>query len=177
MLSRNKRGNILGAARRRRWRSVASHIVRIRHFSISIMRSLVSTHRSRVSPDGTARRRLATTGFGLLNSPSRSTVPCSRAFYAFLVLQKHTVATFGGVHIDGFLLDTAPDCAPGTTTQIRYLKRADRLTHILVTRGVCRDSRAVPMLHAEASDQTMSRCPCTRRSKSTTDGRGSTRLG
>jgi hypothetical protein len=127
----------------------------------------VSAHRSRVSPDSTPGRQPATTGFGLLNSPS--CVPRSRAFYAFLIVQKNTVATFGGGHIGGFLLDTAPDSAPGTTTQIRYLKLIEQLTRIPATRGVGRDNRAASMLHAKPRDHKMSRCPCTCRPKTTTD--------
>jgi len=56
------------------------------------------------------------------------------------------VATFGSDHIDGFLIHIAPDCADGTTTQIRYLKLIDRLTRRLVDVGVRLENPTATML-------------------------------
>jgi site-specific recombinase XerD len=67
-------------------------------------------------------------------------------FHRYLCSRGQTVATFGPDHIDGFLIHIAPDCADGTTTQIRYLKLIDRLTRYLVDVGVRQGNPAATIL-------------------------------
>jgi site-specific recombinase XerD len=67
-------------------------------------------------------------------------------FHRYLSSRGQTVATFGADHVDGFLIHIAPDCADGTTTQIRYLKLIDRLTRRLVDVGVRQENPAAMML-------------------------------
>jgi len=63
-------------------------------------------------------------------------------FHRNLASRGQTVAAFGSDHIDGFLIHIAPDCADGTTTQIRYLKLIARLTRYPVDAGVRQEDPA-----------------------------------
>jgi len=67
-------------------------------------------------------------------------------FHRYFSSRGQTAATFGADHVDGFLIHIAPDCADGTTTQIRYLKLIDRLTRHLIDVGVRQENPAAMML-------------------------------
>jgi site-specific recombinase XerD len=67
-------------------------------------------------------------------------------FNDYLIAHRATVANFGADHIDGFFAELAQDCAPGTTTRLRYLKLIDRLTRHLVNIELRRDNPAAQML-------------------------------
>ena len=70
-------------------------------------------------------------------------------FLRYLSAHRHTVATFGADHIEGFFTHIAPDCAEGTTTEIRYLKLIARLTRHLVDVDVRKDNPADTMLSTQ----------------------------
>lgn len=67
-------------------------------------------------------------------------------FHRYLVGHRQTVATFGVDHVDGFFQEISADCAPGTTTHIRYLKLIDRFSRHLVAIGERKDNPAAEML-------------------------------
>jgi site-specific recombinase XerD len=67
-------------------------------------------------------------------------------FHRHLVARHQTVATFGADHVDAFFDEISNDCAPGTTTHIRYLKLIDRFTRHLVAVGLRKDNPATGML-------------------------------
>jgi site-specific recombinase XerD len=67
-------------------------------------------------------------------------------FKRYLIAHRQTIATFGADHVDGFFTEISSGCAPGTTTQIRYLKLIERLTRHLAANEVRRDNPAAEML-------------------------------
>jgi integrase/recombinase XerD len=67
-------------------------------------------------------------------------------FHRYLAGHRQTVATFGADHVDGFFQEISMDCAPGTTTHIRYLKLIDRFSRHLVAIGEHKDNPAAEML-------------------------------
>jgi len=71
-------------------------------------------------------------------------------FHRFLVDHRRTVATFEAEHIDAFFSEIANDCAPGTTTHLRYLKLIDRFSRYLVAMEVRASNPAAAMLARES---------------------------
>lgn len=67
-------------------------------------------------------------------------------FNDYLVAHRATVTSYGADHLDGFFTDLAQDCAPGTTTRLRYLKLIDRFTRHLVNVELRADNPAAQML-------------------------------
>ena len=67
-------------------------------------------------------------------------------FHRYLVSHRRTVATYGADQVDAFFEEIATDCAPGTTTHIRYLKLIDRFTRHLVAIDERKDNPAAEML-------------------------------
>src|ERR1700748_3037264 len=67
-------------------------------------------------------------------------------FHRYLVGHRQTVATLGVDHVDGFFQEISADCAPGTTTHIRYLKLIDRFSRHLVAIGGRKDNPTAEML-------------------------------
>ena len=74
-------------------------------------------------------------------------------FNDYLNAHGATVASFGADHIDGFFAELAQDCAPGTTTRLRYLKLLDRVTRHLVNIELRTDNPAALMLVNETWPQ------------------------
>jgi len=74
-------------------------------------------------------------------------------FNDYLIAHRATVASFGADHIDGFFAELAQDCAPGTTTRLRYLKLIDRFTRHLVNIALRGDNPAAQMLVNESWPQ------------------------
>ncbi|BAO93118.1 tyrosine-type recombinase/integrase [Caballeronia cordobensis] len=74
-------------------------------------------------------------------------------FNDYLIAHRATVASFGADHIDGFFAELAQDCAPGTTTRLRYLKLIDRFTRHLVNIELRGDNPAAQMLVNESWPQ------------------------
>ena len=70
-------------------------------------------------------------------------------FNDHLAAHRATVASYGADHLDGFFTDLAQDCAPGTTTRLRYLKLIDRFTRHLVNLELRADNPAAQMLSNE----------------------------
>ncbi|MDR5809173.1 hypothetical protein [Caballeronia sp. LZ019] len=70
-------------------------------------------------------------------------------FNDYLVGHRATVTSYGADHLDGFFTDLAQDCAPGTTTRLRYLKLIDRFTRHLVDLDLRADNPAAQMLANE----------------------------
>ncbi|MDR5755125.1 MULTISPECIES: site-specific integrase [unclassified Caballeronia] len=71
-------------------------------------------------------------------------------FNDYLIAHRATVATYGADHLDGFFNALAQDCAPGTTTRLRYLKLIDRFTRHLVNIELRADNPAAQMLVNES---------------------------
>src|ERR1700712_3736256 len=71
-------------------------------------------------------------------------------FNRFVVAHGQTTRTFGSDHIDGFFGELARDCAPGTTTRLRYLKLIDRLVRHLVAMELRSANPVTQMLVAES---------------------------
>jgi site-specific recombinase XerD len=71
-------------------------------------------------------------------------------FNDYLTAHHATVASFGADHLDGFFNDLAQDCAPGTTTRLRYLKLIDRFSRHLVNIELRADNPAAQMLINES---------------------------
>ncbi|AQH05379.1 integrase (plasmid) [Burkholderia sp. KK1] len=71
-------------------------------------------------------------------------------FNDYLVAHCATVTSYGADHLDGFFTDLAQDCAPGTTTRLRYLKLIDRFTRHLVNVELRADNPAAQMLINES---------------------------
>jgi site-specific recombinase XerD len=71
-------------------------------------------------------------------------------FHDYLTAHRVTVANYGADHLDGFFTDLAQDCAPGTTTRLRYLKLIDRFTRHLVNVELRADNPAALMLVNES---------------------------
>lgn len=71
-------------------------------------------------------------------------------FNQYLAGHRATVASYGADHLDGFFTDLAQDCAPGTTTRLRYLKLIDRFTRHLVNLELRADNPASQMLVNES---------------------------
>ncbi|MFM0523029.1 tyrosine-type recombinase/integrase [Caballeronia jiangsuensis] len=67
-------------------------------------------------------------------------------FNDYLIAHRATVASFGADHIVGFFAELAQDCAPGTTTRLRYLKLIDRFTRHLVNIELRAENPAAQML-------------------------------
>ncbi|WP_250537037.1 site-specific integrase [Caballeronia sp. AZ10_KS36] len=67
-------------------------------------------------------------------------------FNDYLIAHGATVASFGADHIDGFFAELAQDCAPGTTTRLRYLKLIERVTRHLVNIELRTDNPPALML-------------------------------
>ncbi|WOD14727.1 tyrosine-type recombinase/integrase [Paraburkholderia kirstenboschensis] len=70
-------------------------------------------------------------------------------FQRYLTSRGVTVAEFGTDHIDGFFADLDRDCAPGTSTRLRYLKLLDRLSRHLALLGLRADNPAASLLPQE----------------------------
>ncbi|WP_250487054.1 tyrosine-type recombinase/integrase [Caballeronia sp. GaOx3] len=70
-------------------------------------------------------------------------------FNDYLIAHGATVASFGADHIDGFFAELAQDCAPGTTTRLRYLKLINRVTRHLVNIELRTDNPAALLLGNE----------------------------
>ncbi|WOD14416.1 tyrosine-type recombinase/integrase [Paraburkholderia kirstenboschensis] len=70
-------------------------------------------------------------------------------FHRYLTSHGVTVAEFGTDHIDGFFADLDRDCAPGTSTRLRYLKLLDRLSRHLSLLGLRTDNPAATLLPQE----------------------------
>ncbi|WP_250475147.1 site-specific integrase [Caballeronia sp. GAFFF1] len=71
-------------------------------------------------------------------------------FNDYLIAHRQSVATFGADHLEGFFTDLARNCAPGTTTRLRYLKLIDRFTRHLVNMELRADNPAAAMLNNES---------------------------
>jgi len=71
-------------------------------------------------------------------------------FNDYLTTHRATVADYGADHLDGFFTELAQDCAPGTTTRLRYLKLIDRFTRHLVNIELRADNPAAQMLINES---------------------------
>jgi site-specific recombinase XerD len=71
-------------------------------------------------------------------------------FNDYLTTHRATVADYGADHLDGFFTELAQDCAPGTTTRLRYLKLIDRFTRHLVDIELRADNPAAQMLINES---------------------------
>jgi site-specific recombinase XerD len=67
-------------------------------------------------------------------------------FHRYLAAHRQTVATFGEDHVAGFFDHISADCAPGTTTHIRYLKLIDRFTRHLVAIDARKDNPAADLI-------------------------------
>lgn len=70
-------------------------------------------------------------------------------FYRYLTGHGVTVMEFGTDHIEGFFADLDRDCAPGTSTRLRYLKLMDRLSRHLTVLGLRTDNPAAALLPRE----------------------------
>ncbi|ABK06907.1 hypothetical protein Bcen2424_0153 [Burkholderia cenocepacia HI2424] len=70
-------------------------------------------------------------------------------FHRYLRSRGVTVAEFGTAHIDGFFVELDRDCAPGTSTRLRYLKLLDRLSRHLSLLDLRSDNPAASMLPQE----------------------------
>jgi site-specific recombinase XerD len=70
-------------------------------------------------------------------------------FNRFLIAHGQALTTFGSDHINGFFEELARDCAPGTTTRLRYLKLIDRLVRHLVAMELRLANPAAQMLASE----------------------------
>jgi site-specific recombinase XerD len=70
-------------------------------------------------------------------------------FHRYLTGHGVTVMEFGTDHIDGFFADLDRDCAPGTSTRLRYLKLLDRLSRHLSLLGLRTDNPAAALLPRE----------------------------
>ncbi|WOD14294.1 tyrosine-type recombinase/integrase [Paraburkholderia kirstenboschensis] len=70
-------------------------------------------------------------------------------FQRYLTIRGVTVAEFGTDHIDGFFADLDRDCAPGTSTRLRYLILLDRLSRHLALLGLRADNPAASLLPQE----------------------------
>jgi site-specific recombinase XerD len=70
-------------------------------------------------------------------------------FHRYLRSHGVTVMGFGTDHIDGFFADLDRDCAPGTSTRLRYLKLMDRLSRHLSLLGLRTDNPAATLLPRE----------------------------
>ena len=70
-------------------------------------------------------------------------------FHRYLTGHGVTVMEFGTDHIDGFFADLDRDCAPGTSTHLRYLKLLDRLSRHLSLLGLRTDNPAAALLPRE----------------------------
>ncbi|MFM0441896.1 tyrosine-type recombinase/integrase [Paraburkholderia strydomiana] len=70
-------------------------------------------------------------------------------FHRYLTSHGVTVLEFGTDHIDGFFADLDHDCAPGTSTRLRYLKLLDRLSRHLSLLGLRTDNPAASLLPRE----------------------------
>jgi site-specific recombinase XerD len=70
-------------------------------------------------------------------------------FHRYLRSHQATLATFGTDDIDGFLAHLEHDCAPGTSTRLRYLKLIDRLTRHLTALKLRTGNPAAAMLTSE----------------------------
>lgn len=71
-------------------------------------------------------------------------------FNRFLLAHGQAPTTFGSDHINGFFEELARDCAPGTTTRLRYLKLIDRFVRHLVAMELRSANPAAHMLASEA---------------------------
>jgi integrase/recombinase XerD len=71
-------------------------------------------------------------------------------FNDYLAAHHATVVSYGTDHLDGFFTDLTQDCAPGTTTRLRYLKLIDRFTRHLVNIELRTDNPAAQMLINES---------------------------
>ncbi|MDR5832259.1 site-specific integrase [Caballeronia sp. LP006] len=71
-------------------------------------------------------------------------------FNDYLIAHHASVASYGADHLDGFFADLAQNCAPGTTTRLRYLKLIDRFTRHLVNIELRADNPAAQMLINES---------------------------
>jgi len=71
-------------------------------------------------------------------------------FNRFLLSRGQALTTFGSDHINGFFEELARDCAPGTTTRLRYLKLIDRLVRHLVAMELRSANPAAQMLGSES---------------------------
>ncbi|MDR5755202.1 MULTISPECIES: tyrosine-type recombinase/integrase [unclassified Caballeronia] len=71
-------------------------------------------------------------------------------FNDYLIAHRVNVANYGADHLDGFFTNLAQDCAPGTTTRLRYLKLIDRFTRHLVNIELRADDPAAQMLVNES---------------------------
>jgi site-specific recombinase XerD len=71
-------------------------------------------------------------------------------FNRFLIAQGQAPTTFGSDHINGFFEELARDCAPGTTTRLRYLKLIDRFVRHLVAMELRLANPAAQMLASES---------------------------
>ncbi len=70
-------------------------------------------------------------------------------FHRYLASHGISVTEFGTDHIDGFFADLDRDCAPGTSTRLRYLKLLDRLSRHLSLLGLRTDNPAASLLPQE----------------------------
>lgn len=70
-------------------------------------------------------------------------------FYRYLTGRGVTLMEFGTDHIEGFFADLDRDCAPGTSTRLRYLKLMDRLSRQLTLLGLRTDNPAAALLPRE----------------------------
>ncbi|MGF6265443.1 site-specific recombinase XerD [Paraburkholderia youngii] len=70
-------------------------------------------------------------------------------FHRYLTSHGVAVTEFGTDHIDGFFADLDRDCAPGTSTRLRYLKLLDRLSRHLCLLGLRTDNPATSLLPQE----------------------------
>jgi site-specific recombinase XerD len=70
-------------------------------------------------------------------------------FQRYLTSHSVAVTEFGTDHIDGFFADLDRDCAPGTSTRLRYLKLLDRLSRHLSMLGLRTDNPAASLLPQE----------------------------
>ncbi|XUW93173.1 hypothetical protein OH764_34015 (plasmid) [Burkholderia sp. M6-3] len=83
----------------------------------------------RAEPTGADRRAVAERSI----VQHRSMFP---RFHLYLTGRGVTVTESGTDHIDGFFPDLDRDCAPGTSTRLRYLKLLDRLSRHLCLLGL-----------------------------------------
>jgi len=67
-------------------------------------------------------------------------------FHRYLTAHRQTVVTFGVDHVAGFFDEISADCAPGTTTHIRYLKLIDRFTRHLIAIDARKDNPAADLI-------------------------------
>ncbi|WP_250528253.1 site-specific integrase [Caballeronia sp. GAWG2-1] len=71
-------------------------------------------------------------------------------FNDYLATHHATVVSYGTDHLDGFFTDLTQDCAPGTSTRLRYLKLIDRFTRHLLNIELRTSNPAAQMLINES---------------------------